>query len=74
MLTRRIPWLSKLKFEFVQLTCSAYNDRTKAYKNARFDIVFDHEASQGQIFADCGVQNLVKQVVDGFNATIFAYG
>ena len=26
---------------------SAYNDRTKSYKNAKFDFVFDHEASQG---------------------------
>ena len=43
---------------------SAFNERTKAYKNAAFDILFDHEASQGQIFADCGCHNLVKQVVD----------
>ena len=27
-------------------------------------MVFDHEVSQGQIFADCGVHSLVKQVVD----------
>ena len=48
----------------ILLHCSAYNERTNAYKNAAFDILFDHEASQGQIFADCGCHNLVKQVVD----------
>jgi hypothetical protein len=53
---------------------SAYNDRTKCYKNHKFDIVFDTEASQGQIFAECGVPNLIKQVVNGYNSTIFAYG
>ena len=42
---------------------SAWNPRTNAYKNAAFDILFDHEASQGQIFAECGVPNLIKQVV-----------
>ena len=49
------------------LFCSAFNERTNAYKNAAFDILFDHEASQGQIFADCGVPNLVKQVVEVSN-------
>ena len=34
---------------------SAFNPRTNGYKNAAFDILFDHEASQGQIFADCGI-------------------
>lgn len=39
---------------------SAFNPRTNAYKNAAFDILFDHEASQGQIFADCGVPGMIK--------------
>ena len=43
---------------------SAFVERTNTYKNAAFDILFDHEASQGQIFADCGVPNLIKQVVE----------
>jgi len=29
---------------------SAFNERTKGYKNAQFDIVFDTKANQGQIF------------------------
>ena len=52
----------------------AYNEKLNSYRNAAFDILFDHEASQGQVFSDCGVPNLVKQVVDGYNSTIFAYG
>ena len=36
----------------------------RSYKNAAFDILFEHEASQGQIFAECGVPNLIKQVVE----------
>ena len=52
----------------------AYNEKINQYRNASFDILFDHEASQGQVFSDCGVPNLVKQVVDGYNSTIFAYG
>ena len=51
-------------YNYVCSTYSAYNERTRAYKNASFDIVFDHEASQGKVFADCGVPNLVKQVVE----------
>jgi hypothetical protein len=43
---------------------SAYNEKTKSYKNAQFDIVFDKDAGQGKLFNDCGVPNLIKQVVD----------
>ena len=39
-----------------------YVDADKIKFN-KFDIVFDRESSQGQIFADAGVPNLVKQVV-----------
>jgi len=53
---------------------NAYNDRSKCYKNHKFDMVYNTESSQGQIFAECGVPNLIKQVVQGYNSTIFAYG
>jgi len=45
-------------------TFSAFNERTKGYKNAQFDIVFDTKANQGQIFQECGIPGLLKQVVD----------
>ena len=50
---------------------SAYNDRTKCYKNHKFDMLFDTEASQGQVFADCGVPNLLKQVVNVSAKSLF---
>lgn len=43
---------------------SAYNERVKAYKNASFDILFDKDASQTAVFNECGIPNLVRQVVD----------
>lgn len=46
------------------MSFSAYNDRIKAYKNSKFDIVFDTKANQGQIFQECGIPGLLKQVVD----------
>ena len=29
---------------------SAYNERTRGYKNSKFDIVFDTDTNQGHIF------------------------
>ena len=51
------------KIIHIAKSCSAYNDRTRCYKNHKFDIVLDQESSQGKTFADCGVPNLIKQVV-----------
>lgn len=44
-----VKWATK-KFFDDNLWFSAYNERTKGYKNAQFDIVFDNKANQGQIF------------------------
>jgi len=43
---------------------SAYNERTKAYKNAKFDFVFDTDVSQSQVYQETGVNTMIKQVVD----------
>ena len=32
------------KWEYSSTVFSAYNDKTKSYKNAQFDIVFDKDA------------------------------
>ena len=40
----------------------------------KFDLVFDEQSSQGEVFERCGVNFLVKKFVEGFNVTIFAYG
>ncbi|KII95806.1 hypothetical protein PLICRDRAFT_693946 [Plicaturopsis crispa FD-325 SS-3] len=48
---------------------------TKRYKDKRFmfDRVFDHEARQQDVYAATS-QPLLKGLLDGYNATVFAYG
>ncbi|KAJ3892492.1 kinesin-like protein [Lentinula edodes] len=48
---------------------------TKRYKDRRFmfDKVFNHESNQQDIYASTA-QPLLQGVLDGFNATVFAYG
>ncbi|KAJ3996034.1 kinesin-like protein [Lentinula boryana] len=48
---------------------------TKRYKDRRFmfDKVFNHEANQQDVFA-ATAQPLLQGVLEGFNATVFAYG
>ena len=38
-----------------------------------FDVVFDHDCSQDQVYDRCA-RPLIKSVLNGINATIFAYG
>ncbi|XP_054849652.1 kinesin-like protein KIF19 [Eublepharis macularius] len=38
-----------------------------------FDMVFDHRASQEEVYA-CTTKNLIEGVISGYNATVFAYG
>ncbi len=48
---------------------------TKRYKDKRFmfDRVFRHDATQQQVY-ETTVQPLLKGILDGYNATVFAYG
>jgi kinesin family protein 18/19 len=48
---------------------------TKRYKDKRFmfDRVFGHEARQGDVY-EATTQPLLKGLLDGYNATVFAYG
>lgn len=48
---------------------------TKRYKDRRFmfDRVFSHEARQQDVY-EATSQPLLKGLLDGFNATVFAYG
>ncbi len=48
---------------------------TKRYKDRRFmfDRVFDYEARQRDVYEGTA-QPLLKGLLDGFNATVFAYG
>ncbi|KAI0081823.1 kinesin-domain-containing protein [Panus rudis PR-1116 ss-1] len=48
---------------------------TKRYKDRRFifDRVFNHDAQQREVYENTA-KPLLKNLLDGFNATIFAYG
>lgn len=48
---------------------------TKRYKDRRFmfDKVFDHETRQQHVY-EATAQPLLKGLLDGYNATVFAYG
>ena len=39
----------------------------------KFDFAFDEKVDQAEIY-QCTTANLVKQVINGFNATVYAYG
>jgi hypothetical protein len=48
---------------------------TRRYKDLKyaFDIVFDQDATQQEVY-EISTKGLVDNVLDGFNATVFAYG
>ena len=46
----------------------------KIDKNYTFDKVISSEATQQEVYEELGIQEYVKQVIDGYHATIFAYG
>lgn len=43
-------------------------------KHYSFDKVIGTEVSQSEVYDSLNINNYVKQVVDGYHATIFAYG
>lgn len=43
-------------------------------KNFRFDKIIDSQYSQEEVFEQLQIKGLITKVMDGFHATIFAYG
>lgn len=43
-------------------------------KGFKFDTILDPYDSQADVFHKCKIHNIVDKVLEGFNATIFAYG
>ena len=39
-----------------------------------FHRIFGESASQRDVFEECGVKRLIEKAVEGYNATVFAYG
>lgn len=51
-----------------------YDFKNKDMKTFQFDKVCDGTIGQKDFFNQIGVRGMVSQVVNGFHATIFAYG
>ena len=51
-----------------------YDARNKESKSYKFDKVCDGQFDQNEFFKKSGVKKMVRQVVQGFHASIFAYG
>ena len=43
-------------------------------KQYTFNAVMNEEVRQGEVFSMCSVHELIKAALDGYSATIFAYG
>jgi len=43
-------------------------------KNYKFDYLFGQEASQSDVYAQCGVDEMIAKALEGYHSTIFAYG
>ncbi|CAI2381337.1 unnamed protein product [Moneuplotes crassus] len=50
------------------------NSAGKINKNYTFDKVIPSDATQEEVYEELDIQRYIKQVVDGYHATIFAYG
>ena len=50
------------------------SDDPKLQKQFEFDEVFDESTSQEDFYNNLKLDSLIKKVLEGFNATIFAYG
>ncbi|OMJ89654.1 hypothetical protein SteCoe_8201 [Stentor coeruleus] len=46
----------------------------KQQKRFEFDEVFDEKTTQEHLYQKLKLDNLIKKVIEGYNATIFAYG
>eukprot|EP00794_Sanderia_malayensis_P014072 gene14072-15539_t len=43
-------------------------------KSFTFNTIFDENASQSDVFNDCGITDLIRKALDGFSCTAFAFG
>ncbi len=64
----------KIQLNQDQNSVTSVNDRQGGYKHSKFDYVLEMGASQKKVFDKTGIPKLIKSVVDGYHATIFAYG
>ncbi|CAI2381549.1 unnamed protein product [Moneuplotes crassus] len=65
---------SKLKIDKKTNTIITYKEKLDSQKGFRFDTIIDPYDSQADVFHKTKVHNIILKALDGFNATIFAYG
>ncbi|CAI2384655.1 unnamed protein product [Moneuplotes crassus] len=58
---------------YVQDDCTVVTN-AKVKKAHRFDKVLDEEVTQQDLYEECEIDKYVDHVVEGYNATIFAFG
>ena len=51
-----------------------YDARNKEPRSFGFDKVCDGQTDQRNFYQQIGIKGMIKQVVNGYHATIFAYG
>eukprot|EP00562_Extubocellulus_spinifer_P020182 CAMPEP_0178588094 /NCGR_PEP_ID=MMETSP0697-20121206/26830_1 /TAXON_ID=265572 /ORGANISM="Extubocellulus spinifer, Strain CCMP396" /LENGTH=1481 /DNA_ID=CAMNT_0020224381 /DNA_START=164 /DNA_END=4609 /DNA_ORIENTATION=+ len=72
MVSERQNGLKGVVEAFSDTEVGCFDARTKSWKSYSFDRIWGPESTQRGVFQD--VEPLALSVVDGFNATIFAYG
>lgn len=65
---------TKLKIDSKNNQIIAFKEKLDVQKGFKFDTILDPYDSQADVFHKTKVHNIVQRVLDGFNATIFAYG
>ena len=55
-------------------TIIAFKEKLDMQKGFKFDTILDPYDSQADVFHKTRIHNIINRVLDGFNATIFAYG
>ena len=48
--------------------------KIRSAKEFRFDQVFGPDTTQGQIFEQCKIPDLIDKAIKGYHVTLFAYG
>ncbi len=49
-------------------------DNSSAKKTFKFDYLFPQETSQEELYAQCGIDDMIAKALEGYHSTIFAYG
>lgn len=55
-------------------SCRVQQTKSKPAKEYQFDKVFGPETTQEQLFKECNIPFLLDKTIEGYHATLFAYG